>query len=232
MKRSIGTFCLIGFSILLAGCRIDLQYSAPEADEAVIDEPEEEKEEEIQFVTVEEQLEAISVGDELNEDGEINTSVDIAGMVEGGMQLKLKGKSNLPEGAVLTILLQEYGKQSGFSVNNILQGEEPEGDIIAERDIVIGASGEFKTTVTRKDKLKYSKMTVTFRPERQPEELQLIYGPHGENITLPDKSRSRITYTVNNEEYTGYQAYAPIEFLNAFSQLWEEYQSAEEQGSE
>ncbi|WP_421378500.1 hypothetical protein ACOJQI_13145 [Bacillus salacetis] len=227
MSQNFWLFTVVVFLLLLTGCRMEFSYveELPESEEEA---EEEKEEEEVEFISVDEQLESISVQDTTTEDGRINTAIDIGGMIEGSTHLKLKGKSNLQEGAVLTIVLQEYEDETGFSVSGISEGAEPTGPVLFEKDVVTGPQGEFYITVIRKDQFKYGKVTVTFRPERQNEEVQSIYGKHGENIGFADGSSTRRTYSVNGEEYSAYQVYAPADFLNAFSQLLKEYEETEQ----
>jgi hypothetical protein len=58
--------------------------------------------------------------------------------------------------------------------------------------------------------------------------MQKVYGKYEENIVIPEGSSSRISYSVNEEEYNGFQVYAPVDFLNAFSQIWKEYDTLEQ----
>ncbi|WP_421385205.1 hypothetical protein ACOJQI_10720 [Bacillus salacetis] len=206
---------LIFILLLLTGCRVEMSMPPDEQEAVAFD----------GVADAQEIMRGIEEVSEkpLNEDGEINTKIDIVGEFRGSRSLKLIGESNLPEGAVLTVIFQEFIDDPALTETDILEGAEPTGAKVFQEDVIVKSGGEFSTSFVHRDKMLFGKLTVTFHPEKQPVDLQQVYGPHGENILNEEKGNGKIKYEVDGVEHTGYQVYTASGFMSTFNNLYEDY---------
>ncbi len=166
----------------------------------------------------------LEVVEKKDTNGEMNTEIQVIGKAEGSSHIWISGDSNLPEGAVLSLVIQQYEDRKDFTEGHIVKGEQPTGPIIGEGEIIISEEGTFRGRVRRKVIEEYSKLTVTFRPEKQSKEIQDIYGVHGENISNSDNSITNIHYELDGQQYTGYQVYGSLDIMHATSSLLSSYE--------
>lgn len=207
---------LMVFAILLTlqGCRVEFKESLVDSTDANGE--------------VEGNMMEVAEAPNKKDSDEINTMISIVGNVEGSLRTKLEGKSNLPEGAVLSVQIQLYVDRFDLVEENVTQGEIPTGPVVFEKDIVVEEGGDFNLTYLRREAKNIGKLTLTFRPERQPDKLKKVYGEFGENISNNKNSITNVQYTIDGKEYRGYQVYAVIGYMWTGSSLWSVYEEKKE----
>ncbi|MGM0845076.1 MAG: hypothetical protein ACQEUT_08875 [Bacillota bacterium] len=110
-------------------------------------------------------------------------SVFINGDIEyDESQINLKADTDLQEGAVLKIQLQEYPKDA--SLREIYNGKvEPVETPVLDEAMEVDPNGGLNVTLEREADVVYI-LTVQFNPEIQGDEIQEVYGSRGENIVV------------------------------------------------
>jgi hypothetical protein len=125
-------------------------------------------------------------------------------------RLILRGQTNLPQGTVLQAGLKEF--PGGVEHEDVLTGKvEPLDEYVLEQEGEVDEEGSFLIVLKRQDTSKRYQISLRFRPEIQPPEVQEKYGEFGEMI---GSSEGNYKYDANGTPATGIAIFAP---LGAFS---------------
>ncbi|WP_456272377.1 hypothetical protein [Bacillus sp. AK031] len=155
-----------------------------------------------------------------------STHINIFGELSGSKTITVTGQSNLQKGAKLSVAIQEYVKRSGLSTKHVIGGEQPTGPVVAEKEITVDSNGNFSAEINRNGSTVMSKLTITFKPEQQPEAVQKFYGKYGEKISNSEASITNIHYSHNGKEYKGHQVFGPVGSVGTKTPLWSIYSGA------
>jgi type 1 fimbria pilin len=112
--------------------------------------------------------------------------IEISGNVKTtGNSISVNGTSTLEVGSELKIELKKIDSNT----------------ILEENTVKVDENGNYRLNFSRENREEEHKLSVTFYPYEQTEDIQKVYGTNGENIS--ESSPGLVNYNKDGEEYTG-----------------------------
>jgi hypothetical protein len=122
--------------------------------------------------------------------GESKKKIEILGNVKSiGNTISVNGTTTVESGSEIKVELRE------LETDTVLQ----------ENMAKVDQEGNYNLNFSRDNRDEDQKLVVLFQPEEQPENIQKIYGEHGENIS--ENSSGLFQYSKDGKEHTGIQMF-------------------------